>query len=266
MKEIRQNSLVAFFGEKTSSSNFWSKIKELQIVLENRLNNKSNNYIPYEIEKIHGTIIGLEAAKIDNSIVNKNYLEIQSKIFELDLESILNYLNKSELLPFEVKIGGFENKEYLFTSRGASPYERSFSVQKEIIVAMGWPFSNNSYNPVLDTIRRRLSTFGGLHKYHAKPDSFDNDLFFVLGNLKEELTKKDSIEIKNFILDEMKTWKNTFIKIDKTDLGIVSYKDTQFKNNPIHYSLDEAMNKIDELKSFYPKYFEINKNKNWLKE
>lgn len=264
MKEIRQITLVAFYGEKKKNIEFWKKIEKIQNILETKLNLTSENYVRYLSNQIHGTIIGLEASQFNSSIISKNFLENQNMIVELDLLSILENVYHSDLLPFELKIGGFENKDYSFTSRSLSPFDRSISIQGKIIVTMGWPFSNETYIPVLDTIRRRLSRFGGLHKYHSIPDSYDNDFFFVLGNLVNPLEKEESKKIRKLIQEEMQKWNDTRITIRNNDLGIVAYKDTKLKEDPKYYTIEKAIKSIHELKKFYPKYENAIKTKDWL--
>jgi hypothetical protein len=258
--EIRQLTLVAFYGEKKLNKNFWEHIEKIQVKLGNYL---GNNFQKYEPKQIHGTIVGLEAAKFDASIISKNFLENQHKLVRMELLSILEKILESELLPFEVKIGGFKNEDYIFTSRSMSPFKRSFTIQDKKIVIMGWPFHENKYIPVLDTFRRRLSQDGALHKYHSTPDSYDNDFFFVLGNLKNSLTKNESENLRELIQNEMQTWKDIRIKLTRDDLGIVAYKDIKLEN-VVPYTLINAIRKINELYGFYPKYENAINNKDWL--
>jgi hypothetical protein len=258
--KIRQISLVAFYGEKDLDNIFWKHIENIQNILGKNLN---DDYQRYQSKQIHGTIIGLEAAQFDSSLIGKNFLENQNKIVRLDLSSILDYIYNSDLLPFEIKVGGFENKDEVFTSRGLLPFQRSFFIQSDTVVTMGWPFKENTYMPVLDTLRRRLSYYGALHKYHTAPDSYDNDFFFVLGNLAKPLTKKVSEDLQELVQNEMQSWKGTNIKLTKNDLGIVAYKGTRLKDAKF-FSLKEAMNCMDELRNFYPKYENAIKNNDWL--
>ena len=261
MGEIRQLTLAAFYNKKDFKNDLWGKIERGQDKLKGILN---DNYQPYAINQIHGTILGLEAAKLDSSVIGKNFLEIQKKTVEVDLLSILNSVNTSSLLPFEIRIGGFLPEDYSFTSRSLSPYHRSFSIQRNVLVTMGWPSLNGANIPNLNSIRRRISSFGGLHKYHTSPDSYDNDFYFVLGNLLEPLEEERSKYISKLMRKELGEWGDTRITLRKEDLGIVAYKDTNLREDPRYYSIESAIQCVDELRNIYPKYEDVAKNPGWL--
>jgi hypothetical protein len=64
--------------------------------------------------------------------------------------------------------------------------ERSFSVQGEAFVLVGWPADSlagveGSGRPV-DELRREMNAAGVLHRYHARPADVDNDLHLVVGH------------------------------------------------------------------------------------
>lgn len=254
-RSIYQLSLVAFYEEKDNNV-LWGKINKIQSII---LNDISNNYKPYKMEQIHGTIIGLEGAILEGNLIGKNYKEIENKEVRLDIRAIINFVLETK--PIKIKIGGFNNNDNdIFTSRGETPFNRSFSIQRNIIVAMGWPYSNGNYSPVLDTMRRRLSKFGALHKYYNKPNSHDNDFFFVLGNLKAPLndTQKNSLLLK--IQKEMTDWENITAEINTKNISIIKYEDTKFKN-ATSLKLEDALEQIELLENSYP---EFNYAANWL--
>ena len=261
VNEIRQLTLVAFYKNKNFKNDLWGKLEIIQHKLKGILN---ENYQPYALNHLHGTILGLEASKLDSSIISKNFLGIQKKVVEMDLLSIFNSVKTSAILPFEISIGGFLSEDYSFTSRSLSPYQRSFSIQRKILVTMGWPSLNGAYIPNLNSLRRRISRFGGLHKYHTGPGSYDNDFYFVLGNLLEPLEEERSKYISNLMRKELSEWGDTRITLRKEDLGIVAYKDTKLREDPRYYSIENAIRCVDNLKNIYPKYEDVAKNPDWL--
>ena len=250
-RSICQLTLVAFFGKKEENE-LWEKIGEIQSKIKNVL---QNNYEPYDDDKIHGTIVGLEGAILEGRLIGKNYIEIENKEVSLEIDKIINFINGTDLVPMEIKIGGFKDINDKFTSRGEIPFNRSFSIQKNVIVVMGWPFSNGNYSPVLNTLRRRLSQFGALHKYYNKPNSYDNDFFFVLGNLKSSINAAQKNELLS-IRDDMAKWKNITADITNSNIRIIKYKDTKFKecNCADSLGLAYALEQIESLKNSYPIY------------
>ena len=116
----------------------------------------------------------------------------------MDFDGFLHFLRGGSHFPFEVQIGGFGNREYPFRSRNAVPYERSFSIQDDRVVVLGWPLrgcpfatppatpqeyaqESRLYPLTLDEIRHAAQRFGILHSYHRALTDVDNDLFFRIG-------------------------------------------------------------------------------------
>ena len=245
---VSQLSLAAFYGEK-DINDLWDKIDDIQKLIEDDISNK---YESYTKEQIHGTIIGLEGVRLNDKLLSKNYKELVNKEYDLELDSILEYIINTEMFPITIKIGGYQNnKKYSFTSRGEIPYNRSFSVQRDTLVAMGWPYKDNNYTPILDTLRRELGKLGGLHKYHDQVNSFDNDFFFVLGNLKFPLTENEKNNLQLKIRNEMTSWNETYLTIHKDDLRVIQYEDTKFRNANA-YKIKDAIKNINFLKKCYP--------------
>ena len=125
---------------------------------------------------------------------------------------------------------------------------------------MGWPHFHDSYSPVLDTMRRRLSKFGALHKYYNQIKSFDNDFFFVLGNLKNPLNESQKNSLLLRIQEEMKGWENVTTILRSESISIIRYEDTKFSNST-SISLEDALKQIKTLEHSYP---EFNFAVNWL--
>ena len=61
--------------------------------------------------------------------------------------------------------------------------ERSFCVQDNAFVLMGWPADSLAGADMpLDELRREMSTANVRHKYHARATDVDNDLYLVVGH------------------------------------------------------------------------------------
>ena len=257
----QQLTLVAFYGKKNDHP-LWVFIKQLQDKIT--LNLEARNFIPYDLEKIHGTIIGLEGRRTGNEIVNENYLKKYDELRSMNLKGLIDFiLNDDKIFPICVKIGGYkEEKKYSFKSSGKHPFLRSFSIQKKIVVAMGWPVKkiNNKliYPSNIDRLRRTCNAFNVLHKYHNSPQSYDNDLFFVLGNVREGLNNNllETCEIQ--IRNDLATSSLPPIEISQNDLKVIAYSedDTTFRRVGVAdvYSLEEVANQIDQLINAYPDF------------
>lgn len=257
----QQLTLVAFYGQKNDHP-LWNFIKQLQDKITLSLEEK--NFTPYDPEKIHGTIIGLEGRYTGNETVNENYLKKHGELRSMDLKGLIDFiLNDDEIFPILVKIGGYkEDEKYSFISNGKHPYLRSFSIQKKIVVAMGWPVMkiNNEliYPSSLDKLRRACNTFSVLHKYHNSAQSYDNDLFFVLGNVREGLNHNLLETCETQIRNDLANSSLPPVEISQNDLKIIAYSedDTTFRKVGVAdvYSLEEAANQIDKLINAYPDF------------
>ena len=75
------------------------------------------------------------------------------------------------------------NQELPFTSRGQHLAERTFSVQDQAFVLMGWPAESlaGAGRP-LDELRREMNAAGVRHRYHVRAADVDNDLYLVVGH------------------------------------------------------------------------------------
>ncbi len=249
-----QLSLVALFGDKKQHyPELWSLLQELQSVIETSLGKE--NFRRYEEFRVHATIVGLEGYRDDEHIWSKTCYETLKIHRAMDIAGLLEFLlnEHSPFLPLSIQVGGFkESVVYPFRSRGHAPYFRSFSIQNEIAVTMGWPVQNNSYISGMDRLRRSFNQFNVVHKYHNSDQAYDNDFFFVLGNVTPGL----SGEVVNACQDQMRKILacNDLppIKITQDQLKIIAYPegDTQFER-AVASNLEEAKAQIDKLKNFY---------------
>ena len=244
-------TLVAYYGEKPEPIAEFITAAQEKLALH-----LGDAFEKYNLGQVHGTIIGLEGTRVGNHILNTNYLEQRRQLRPIDLQRLLKILKDQSLLPFSVSIGGYKDgKNYPFTSRGQHPYLRSFSIQGEIAVAMGWPCTDDRYPLSVDRLRRSLNKANILHKYHAEISDIDNDFFLVLGRINrskaDEISLYETQEIMRSFL--MKSY-NLSVPICRENISIIAYVDTTLPIDTSRvYGLDEAETKIDEIKGLYQK-------------
>lgn len=242
-------SLVAHYGEKPPGIE--SLITEAQEILQSEL---PLAFEKYDISQVHATLISLEGHRAGDAIVNANYSRFYHERRLIDFDKAFELLKKTDLLPFGVKIGGYKKHgSFPFTSRGAHPYQRSFSVQNDIMVAMGWPYDSTGYPRTLDRLRRSFNQANILHKYHQKADDTDNDFYFVLGNVVR--AKTSNLELGNIhdrMIQFLANHEPVPVTIARESLRIIAYTDPKAPPaTTCSYTLDEAEEKLDELKSLY---------------
>jgi hypothetical protein len=219
---IKNATLVAYYGDKPSSLR--TLIEFIQARAEGLF---GSAFSPYRVEQVHATIIGLEGLRNGAGYpVNANYRSLRGQTRVMDIEVFLEHLKETPLLPFTVRIGGFEkNGNYPFTSGGEHAFARTFSLQGANMVIMGWPTSGGAYPTTLARLRRESEAFGVLHKYHPSDDSLDNDLFMVLGRVDQTQVKDTTVRATIEALREQMKDQSVELTVDATSLQIVSYVD-----------------------------------------
>jgi hypothetical protein len=172
-------SAVAFYGPKTG------RLRELltgvQALIAEHL---GGDFRPYALDQVHATLIALNGVRAGGTIVNEYLLEHAGERREMDLPRVMDILARRFATPLRVRIGGFRPGQAVpFTSRGQHLAERSFSVQGEAFVLVGWPADSLAgLGQPLDELRREMNAAGVLHRYHARPADVDNDLHLVVGH------------------------------------------------------------------------------------
>ena len=231
-----QVTLISLYGDKdpelAAAINQWQQLVAQAV---------GAAFTPYDLRQVHATIIGLERQRAP--LYNGNFAKHRRREVAMDLTGFLAQLRGCGHLPFTVQIGGFANRDYPFTSRQTSPYERSFSVQGNKVVVMGWPvkealcrtspatsatqvFDNQSYPPTLELIRRVAQDFGILHGYHRTATDVDNDLFFRIGLIDPSATSPAAtmaleVEARRFFRKQHPL----VIELRLEDIYIAAYED-----------------------------------------
>jgi hypothetical protein len=199
-----QITVVALYGDK--SSDFAALITRCQELSRGVL---GVGFRPYNPSQIHATIFGLER-KIGSAFYNANFSRYQGRDLVMNLEGILNYLRRCGHFPLAVQVGGYGKRDYPFVSRQARPYERSFSIQGDKVVVMGWPIRGKPFQKppatpsacvqearryplTLDVVRHAAQVYGVLHAYHRALTDVDNDLFFRIGLLVDQTSLTERV-------------------------------------------------------------------------
>ncbi|HIK15949.1 MAG TPA: hypothetical protein IGS53_11790 [Leptolyngbyaceae cyanobacterium M33_DOE_097] len=206
----------------------------------------------YDTDKqIHATIVGLERIPTNTSAFhNANFNRHRQCQLEMDYAGLLNYFQTCANFPIQIQIGGFQNRDYPFVSRGDRPFSRSFSIRPgrnhagdevEFIVMMGWPIQARElttaqnqlpelnetlkYPKSLDSIRQTVQTFNALHAYHAAPTDIDNDFFFRIGII-DNPAAIDPV-IKHQLIDSMREWlahrDPIIVNVKRSDVWLIQY-------------------------------------------
>ena len=132
-----QATIVALYGEKPEPLR--SLLASLQADVADALGRRFKRY---RLDQIHATIVGLERDERQAArLVNRNLATLQGAEATMDFAGLLAFVRTSSLIPFTVQIGGFAERDYPFTSRGARPFDRSVSLQGRSAMVMGWPVS-----------------------------------------------------------------------------------------------------------------------------
>ena len=172
-------SAVAFYGPKAG------RLRELLTGVQALIaEHVGDDFRPYTLEQVHATLIALNGVREGGTVVNEYLLEHAGVRREMDLPRVMDILARRFAAPLRVRIGGFRPDQAIpFTSRGRHLAERTFSVQGEAFVLMGWPADSLSgaARP-LDELRREMNAAGVLHRYHARADDVDNDMHLVVGH------------------------------------------------------------------------------------
>jgi len=172
-------SAVAFYGPKTG------RLRELLTGVQALIaKHVGAGFRPYTLDQVHATLIALNGVRAGGTVVNEYLLEHAGVRREMDLPRVMDILARRFAVPLRVRVGGFRPGQAVpFTSRGQHLAERTFSVQGEAFVLVGWPAESlaGAGRPV-DELRREMNAAGALHRYHARPTDVDNDLHLVVGH------------------------------------------------------------------------------------
>jgi len=219
---MTQLTIVTHYGAKLPSM-----AKLIDVLQRKMATSLDSAFMPYELEQVHGTVIGLEGVLVDTKVTNKWFKENLKKDECIDFDGIMEYVLSNRMDEIKIRFGGWwPLKDYGFKSRNQHPYTRSFSFQGDMAVLMGWPVEHGKYCESLYALRKRFEDFNVCHKYN-KDGYKDNDFYLVIGKISKadiapELLEQTAGEIRH-LLSEI----NETLRIGKDTLSIVAYADTQ---------------------------------------
>jgi hypothetical protein len=224
-------SLVSYYGDKPPA------LRDLILALQEQLSKHLGSaFRPYAMEQVHATIMGMETEVENGAIYSKWYMENRGITVPVDLAGLTSYL-QSRLPPIKIRIGGYQpEQDHGFISRGQHPYERSFSIQGSTAVAMGWPVEPAGvglrYTTDLYALRTAFETYHLCHKWN-KDGYRDNDFFFVLGKIDQDLADQQHVEAAAAAVRQLMAEREQIITLNADTLSLVAYVDTEL---PLHSS------------------------------
>lgn len=234
---MKQVTLISLYGEKTNE--FSTLIAECQRFVSKAL---GAGFTPYDPRQVHATIIGLEH-RVASVGCNANFATYRARQIVMDFDGFLGYLRTCGHFPFDVQIGGFASRDYPFTSRKTTPFERSFSIQRDKVVVMGWPLRGEPFQAApatraasiqeariypltLDVIRHAAQRYGILHGQHRRATDTDNDLFFRIGLVDP---KAPTLATPGELETQVRQWLSMLpplvIEIRLDDVCVAAYED-----------------------------------------
>lgn len=245
-----QVTLVSYYGEKTGRI-----LEYIQLCQDQLSTGLLSAFQPYALEQVHGTIIGLEGCRVGEWVKNENFSTYRAVERWMSPKKLLQFLRSGEFPALMVRVGGFQlGKDWGFTSRGQHPYQRSFSIQGSIAVAMGWVIENNTFPDTLDQLRRHFNRLNVLHKWHRHEADQDNDFYFVLGRVDRRKTSDRQIQwVEGSMRQFLAEMTHITFPINREVLSIVGYLDPQLPlQTSCSFKLDDEHLQPDQLLRLYP--------------
>jgi hypothetical protein len=227
---VRQATLVAFYGPKRSPLGQLLGTRQDQLGRTLRQLGSQLVFRPYPLAQVHATILGLERVP-GPGVDNRNMHELRGELRAMRLPELFGFILDSGRLPFDVQLGGFEERDQPFRSRGARPYQRSFSIQGRTAVVIGWPVhavrdgrpATREWPLTLEQLRRGAQRFNVLHRWHREPADVDNDLYLRLGVLDGELAQPQRELVEHEMRRAMSASPPATVGISASDLAVVAY-------------------------------------------
>ncbi len=248
VQDKMQATLVSFYGKKQEA------LKNFIVACQDKvLETIGGSFLPYEIEQVHGTIIGLEGVRYAGKIKNANFEVSLEQERLVDLATLLAFVQSDRLKPIDLKIGGYSSVFKGFSSRGEVPFNRSFSIQGDIVVIMGWSLEAVLGHRPLDDYRRSFNEVNVLHKWHRGSTEIDDDFYLVLGRV-QSLSEDAKVTLVDVMRQYLSTQMSINVTIEKKCLSIVGYIDPQLPCNTscVFSLLDEKLTS-KQILALYPK-------------
>ena len=130
---------VALYGAKKGPLR--GLLQAIQEILRGQL---GAGFRPYTLDQIHSTLIRLDWLPDNRTglAVNKRYREVTGAADPMAPARALEILGLFGESAHRIRIGGYRpGSPATFSSRGAHPHDRMFSVRGPAFVLMGWPLA-----------------------------------------------------------------------------------------------------------------------------
>jgi hypothetical protein len=217
----KQLTLVSHYGAKPPA--FARLLEQLLGILRARL---GNNFHPYTLEQVHGTIVGLEGTRTGAGVRNENLFRLRGEERPIDFAALLDFV-RNKFPTLHIQVGAFpRERDFGFLSQCEHPFFRSSSIRNGIAVAMGWPMNARRASNALDDVRRAFLQCGVLHKWHQRPDAIDNDFFFVLGRVADA-PPESCAAAEAALREELAAMPPLLLPVSSDHLSFVAYDDPQ---------------------------------------
>lgn len=186
----------------------------------------------------------------------------------MDIVGFGRYLQASPQFPLRLQFGGYAPDDMPFTSRGQSPYDRSFSIQGDKAVLIGWPVpvptkgqrrarelidcNGLDVDRILNDVRKRAQAFNILHAYHASETDVDNDFYLRLGQvnidgLNEILARELNHKVRIWLSQSP-----LMVDLVLHDLVVASYQDEMLPmRSTRQFSIDRICLHRGKIKKLY---------------
>src|ERR1700730_3315003 len=96
-----QLTLVSHYGRK--EPRLADLIRRTQDVLSENL---KSSFRPYQMDQVHGTIVGLEGHHVSGGIRNRNWAELGEQR-RVDYAKLLNFLRGHDFPTLDIQLGGY---------------------------------------------------------------------------------------------------------------------------------------------------------------
>lgn len=214
---MKQVTLVSLYGQKPKPladliRNCMSMIQATKL---------RRIFSPYQLNQIHGTVMGMEKliGYADHFNANLWASTSPAKKEVMNFAPLVHTVQRH--LPIMVQFGNFRPTFADFLSSKERPYVRSFQVQwmTNKFTLIGWPHKNGDFTStrLLDTLRAEIKSACNIQHKYAE----DNDLFIVLGEISglNLLTDSELAEMKAAGL-ELETQVRDYLETQKVEIEI----------------------------------------------
>jgi hypothetical protein len=251
---MKQVTLVAFYGQKRQ--NFRNLINAIFSEIEQ--SPLGSNFEPYQMNQIHGTLVGMEKMAGSEEFYNFNIWEKEGRKEEMNFKHI--YSNVALFFPVNIQFGGFNEDYKGFSSLGGIPFNRTFEISwtSKKVILIGWSMAEGKKVADKKLLEAR-ETLQDQHNIRPKMDN-DNDLYMVIGEFQNlELLpekalatlKESGKKLERSIRNKLAENKEELI-LSTEDLFYVQYESrTLDYNTSKAWSIEKVQNNPDFLKGLY---------------